>query len=100
MARSYSQLKELAVAVNQNLARIGVTEKFIVGSSGSPKSYSIHNATKHLACSGKLSECMSFLYGINWLVSNNLYKPYQAQKQLEVCENSNSIRFDSFRFGK
>ena len=75
MARSYKQLKDLAIAANQNLKRIGVIENFRIGVLDYPKSYTIHNAKNYLACSGNLVECMSFLYGINWLVSNNLYKP-------------------------
>jgi hypothetical protein len=73
MRKSFKQLNELAIATNQNLARIGVIETF--KPYANMNSYTIRNANNSIACQGKLSDCISFLYGINWLVSNNLYKP-------------------------
>jgi len=85
MARSYKQLEERAIATNKNLARIGVIEKFKISRFGIPVVYTIHNANNNLACSGNLSECITFLNGINWIVSNNLYKPVGVSRM--PCNN-------------
>ena len=73
MRKSYKNLQGLAISTNQNLARIGVIETFKIESN--INGYAIRNSNNNIAYQGNISECFSFLYGMNWLVSNNLYKP-------------------------
>ena len=76
--RSYKELEELALTTNANLKRVNIPVEYRIGASGTPKSYTIMTRSGgHLACSGKLSDCISFLNGINHLINHSIFKPQE-----------------------
>ena len=79
MARnSYKALQELAQTTTVNLQRIGIYTKYKAG--GNAFSYNVTTDTGKLAVSGKLSDCISFLNGINHIVNHNLFVPFIPHK--------------------